>query len=39
MDVIKFIKAQNDSEMAKLKDAKDDDMYARFAAQSTEVSI
>lgn len=29
MDVIKFIKAQNDTEMAKLKDAKDDDMYAQ----------
>ena len=26
MDVIKFIKAQIDTEMAKLKDAKDDDI-------------
>ena len=29
MDVIKFIKAQIDVEMAKLKDAKDDDLYAQ----------
>ena len=29
MDVIKFIKAQIDTEMAKLNDAKDDDMYAQ----------
>ena len=29
MDVIKFIKLQIDIEMAKLKDAKDDDMYAQ----------
>ena len=29
MDVIKFIKAQIDTEMAKLKDARDDDMYAQ----------
>lgn len=29
MDVIRFIKLQIDTEMAKLKDAKDDDMYAQ----------
>lgn len=29
IDVIKFIKAQIDVEMAKLKDAKDDDLYAQ----------
>ena len=29
IDVIKFIKAQIDTEMTKLKDAKDDDMYAQ----------
>ena len=29
IDVIKFIKAQIDTEMMKLKDAKDDDMYAQ----------
>ena len=29
MDVIKFTKAQIDVEMAKLKDAKDDDLYAQ----------
>lgn len=29
MDVIKFIKAQIDTEMAKLKDVRYDDMYAR----------
>lgn len=29
LDVIKFIKAQIDTEMAKLKDARHDDMYAQ----------
>lgn len=29
MDVIRFIKAQIDVEMDKLKDAKDDDLYAQ----------
>lgn len=38
IDVIKFIKAQIDTEMTKLKDAKDDDMYAQGKSLLTQTS-